>query len=93
LNPTVPSPTAIGEPFPNPSGGRFELPLTLARSGSVRVAVYDLSGRILRVLHQGDEDAGPHSYAWDGPAAASGIYLLRVETEERAYTRKITVRK
>jgi chitodextrinase len=93
LNPIVPSPTAIGEPFPNPSGGRFELPLTLARSGSVRVAVYDLSGRILRVLHQGDEDAGPHSYAWDGPAAASGIYLLRVETEERAYTRKITVRK
>ncbi len=93
LTPVLPSPTAIGEPFPNPSGGRFELPLTLARSGSVRVAVYDLSGRMLRVLHQGDEDAGPHSYAWDGPAATSGVYLLRVETEERAFTRKITVRK
>jgi chitodextrinase len=90
---TLPSPTAVGEAFPNPSGGRFQLPLTLARTGSVRVTVYDLTGRVLRVLHDGTESAGPHAYAWDGDPAASGVYLLKVETSDRAFTRKVTVRK
>lgn len=87
------SPTTVGEAFPNPSGGRFQLPLTLARTGSVRVTVHDLTGRMIRVLHEGDESAGPHAYAWDGDPAASGVYLLKVEADGRVVTRKITVRK
>ena len=90
---TAPSATLIGDVFPNPSGGRFELPLSLARTGSLRVTVHDLTGRMLRVLHEGDESAGPHGYAWEGAAPASGIYLVRVEAEGRVETRKVTIRK
>jgi chitodextrinase len=93
LHPYGPASTTIGEPFPNPSRGRFELPLTLGRQGPVRVVVHDASGRTLRVLYDGDEEAGPHRYAWEGPAAASGVYWVRIETEDRAVARKLTVRK
>ena len=43
--------------------GRFELPTS---SGSVKVAVMDISGRLVREIDLGEKSSGRHDFNWDG---------------------------
>jgi subtilisin-like proprotein convertase family protein len=52
-------------------------------AGSVTIAVYSVSGRLVRVLVDGEQEAGYHSVVWDGKdeggaPAASGVYFCRM---------------
>ncbi len=82
----------VPNPF-NPSTTiHFELPL----AAQVRVAVYDLSGRLVRVLADGPKPAGQHSLLWDGrstegSAQASGLYFVRLNAGGKTAIRKITL--
>ena len=80
---------------PNPFAGaaaiRFSLPVP--RPGSVRV--YDVSGRLVRVLRDGNLAAGTQEVVWDGrdgngrPVPA-GVYWCRVDTPNESAARKVT---
>lgn len=89
---------AVAGPFPNPSAGSFELRFALAQPTRVRVALYDLSGRLLGLLRDAAEGSGQHPWRWDRSqrawrSLASGVYLLQVETGGTRLARKIIVRK
>jgi hypothetical protein len=67
---------------PNPFNPRTVFRVTVPGAGRVRVEVVDLLGRIVRVLHDGVEDAGASLYVWDGTnehgePAAGGMYIVR----------------
>jgi probable HAF family extracellular repeat protein len=69
----------------NPVSERLDARFTLAREGSARVSVYDLAGRRLAMLRDGRVAAGEHSLSWTPPRSqASGVYVLRVESEQGA---------
>ncbi len=60
--------------------------LNLRRPALVQVCVYDLSGRLVRRLYEGDESSGPHRHRWegrdeDGQLVPPGHYLYRVRLE------------
>ncbi len=81
---------------PNPTSGPAGLTFTLPASGSVRLAVYGLDGRELRVLASGPLAAGRHSSAWDGRDASgrelpAGLYLAKLDAEGRSLTQKVLV--
>lgn len=70
---------------PNPFNPLTEVAFSLDEAQDVRIAVYDLSGRLVRRLAQGFRASGPQSVAWDGRdrtgrRVASGVYQVRVET-------------
>ena len=61
----------------------------------LHVALYDLSGRKVRVLHDQQQTAGPIALSWDGrdecgQLAAPGNYILRVEVQGDAQTQGTT---
>ena len=56
----------LGAAFPNPVRQLTRVPLHLPEAGRIRVAVYDVSGRLLRGLHEGFLPAGEHVFTWDG---------------------------
>ncbi len=72
--------------FPNPCNPRTTVQLDLppGGSGACEVAVFDVRGRRVALLHQGPlAGAGPHGFSWDGcddrgRPLASGVYLARV---------------
>jgi probable HAF family extracellular repeat protein len=69
----------------NPVSERLDARFTLARDGAARVSVYDLAGRRLTTLRDGRIAAGEHSLSWTPPRSqASGVYVLRVESEQGA---------
>ena len=59
----------------------------------LHVALYDLSGREVRVLHDQQQTAGPIMLSWDGQdefgqLAAPGNYILRVKVQGDAQTQE-----
>ena len=70
---------------PNPSGGDVSIRFTLARTTWTRLTVYDLQGRLLRVLFQGVAEPGENEVRWDrrdarGGTVPAGIYFYRLES-------------
>ena len=80
---------------PNPSFGRVTASFTLPReSRRAALAVYDASGRHVTTLLAGPLAAGPHAITWTGlddsnRRAPSGIFFLRLATEDRSVVRKV----
>ena len=85
---------AFAPPVPNPARGSSALAYTLPRDAHVRLALYDVSGRQVRVLADGPQVAGSHTLAWDlrddsGRAVGAGLYFARFESEGRVITRRV----
>jgi hypothetical protein len=71
--------------YPNPFSPRTTVRFFLPDRSHVRLAVYDLAGRLVDVLVDGRRDPGVHRVEWDGTnesraAVASGVYFARLET-------------
>ena len=94
LAPEFLAPLQLGPIHPNPSRGGAEIPFSLARSGGVRLALFDMAGRRVRSLLDRIELAGTHRVAWDGRGdngqlAPAGVYVVRCESAGRSETRRI----
>lgn len=79
--------------LPNPFSDETGILLQLPEPRPVAIEIYDHSGRLVRVLCEGEVSAGSHRYAWDGRSqtghrVASGVYLVKV----RAGTDKLQKR-
>jgi VCBS repeat protein len=84
---------------PNPLNPGGILRLTTSRDGFVRVRLFDLQGRVVRVLEdRALVPAGAHDVRIDGrntsgQTLASGVYFYQVETVEGSLRGRITVLK
>jgi hypothetical protein len=84
---------------PNPFNPATTIAYETAKSGRVRVAVFDISGRLVRTLLDANQTSGPHQVRWDGTLdsgvhAASGAYFYRITFQDGARsTRKMVLLK
>ncbi len=86
--------------FPNPFNPettiRFDLAGSLSRKTAV--SVYDVLGRRVRVLFEGNCAPGSHTFRWDGTddqgrSAGAGMYLVRLETQDFSQSRRMVLLK
>jgi parallel beta-helix repeat protein len=77
---------AYGSPnYPNPFNPKTAIEYVVPEgSGKVRLAVYDLAGRLVRTLVDGERAAGRQVAVWDGRddrgrELGSGVYFYRLE--------------
>ena len=85
--------------FPNPFSTFTTLEFGLPEEAIVSIEVYDVLGKRVATLVEGDtREAGNHAVQWDGrdhsgQAVANGVYLLSVQTAaERAVRQVVVVR-
>ncbi len=81
----------LDEPYPNPANSSVNFAFTLPEAQSVSLSVYDLAGRRVAVLTEGELPAGRNAVAWDCAGEASGVYLLRLETRDQSLSRRIVI--
>jgi len=84
---------AFEPPVPNPFRGSAILTYTLPEKSCVSIKIYDVSGKLVRVLHRGVEEAGVHRIRFDGSndlgrKLPSGVYFFRLETGRKKITRR-----
>lgn len=87
-------PLAFGAASPNPFVAGTALSYRLTATSNVALRVFDVNGRLVRVLDAGSRAAGEHRVTWDGRDAdghpvASGVYLARLSAEGQERTRTI----
>ena len=82
--PSIPQHVELLGNYPNPFNAATTIAYELPSSGRVIIRVYDLTGRLVKVLADLVEPAGRHSIKWDGTdlwggIVASGIYICQIE--------------
>jgi M6 family metalloprotease-like protein len=96
---TVPSrELVLDQNVPNPFNPRTSIRFYLPSRTDVRLDVYDVRGALVRSLSRGAYNSGPHAVEWDGTdnaghQVASGFYVYRLVTNERALSRKMLLLK
>ena len=89
----------LGRCYPNPFNPLTKITFELARTTTVNLKIYDLQGRLIRVLVT-DELLKPGVYEaeWDGrdgrgAIVASGVYLYRLVTDSFSGAKRMTLTK
>jgi len=75
--------------YPNPFNSRTKIEYLVTKQEHITLRIYDLKGREVVSLVDGDMDAGRHSVFFDASGLSSGVYLVRLETVASAESLKM----
>jgi hypothetical protein len=89
----------LAAPHPNPARGecQFAFGVPIEQDGAAfELAIYDLAGRLVRVISAGPARAGRSTAGWDmrdgmGARIANGVYLARLRSGPHVRTCKVIV--
>ena len=86
----------VRAPTPNPTTGALAFTIGVTGDGRVSVALFDVRGRLVRALFDGELPAGPAEFAWDGrddagARVAAGVYFVRAWTVAGSVARRVVV--
>ncbi|HKK71099.1 MAG TPA: Ig-like domain-containing protein [Candidatus Krumholzibacteria bacterium] len=92
----VPVRFALDQNWPNPFNPSTTIAFDLPRDSRVRLVIYDLRGREVRRLVDGELPFGSHTVTWPGTddtgrRVASGVYLFRLDAPGFTDVRKMTL--
>jgi len=79
------------ELFPNPASEFSAISYTLTKSGDVSLNLYDVVGRLVKVLHKGYQNSGQYKYNLDVRELANGTYFLVLSTESERYMSSLVI--
>ena len=90
---SVPTNYQLYQNYPNPFNPSTTIRFNLASSGNVSLKIYDVLGREVANLINGELTAGQHSAVWNASNFASGVYLYRLKTGNFVETKKLILMK
>ncbi|MFQ5632613.1 MAG: FlgD immunoglobulin-like domain containing protein, partial [bacterium] len=84
--------------YPNPFNPSTEIRFQVAENSHAKLAIYTISGRLVRTLASRNYARGEHKVVWNatdnaGKRVASGVYILAMQAHEFLQTRKLILAK
>jgi len=75
---------SLAQNYPNPFNPSTTLSYVLDKKGTVKLTVYDITGKQIKTLVNTSQSPGVHSVVWDGTnnqnqPVASGVYIYRLD--------------
>ena len=91
LSQTVPIPNdfSLSKAYPNPFNPVTTLNFGIPHETEVFLKVYNLQGREVSSLIDGNMEAGYHSVQWEANSAASGVYFVKMIAGDFVSTQKL----
>ncbi|MCB9357797.1 MAG: S8 family peptidase [Calditrichaeota bacterium] len=87
---TIPEQFTLGNPYPNPFNSTVQIPFELATPQEISLSIFNVLGQKVATLVKSERlDAGSHRMMWNGDAAASGLYLVQLQSGTKLATQKI----
>ena len=80
---------AFHAPSPNPFNATTRLTFDLPQATPVKLALYDITGRLARLVWDAPLEAGTHGISFDGSGLASGLYFARLDAGRFSATQKL----
>jgi len=92
----IPLTTRLLQNYPNPFNPQTTIGFELPEPSNVRIRVYDVQGRLIRLLLDAQMPGGEHTVTWNardelGNEVASGMYLYELSTPEFRATRQLVL--
>ena len=87
----IPEGYLLEQNYPNPFNPQTSIRFGLPRTGNVKLVVVDMLGRTVSVLVDGSLQAGTHEVEFDASSLPSGTYIYRLEAEDVAITRLLSL--
>ena len=94
--PELPSTVTLYQNYPNPFNPTTQISFALPDAGEATLVVYDVLGRQVAELFDGQLPSGRHSFTWDarnagGVAVASGTYIYRLVSKSKVVARTMVL--
>ncbi|MBS1493073.1 MAG: T9SS type A sorting domain-containing protein [Bacteroidetes bacterium] len=89
----VPAEFSLHQNYPNPFNPSTKIFFDLPKSQYVTLNLYDINGRLIKLLYKNFLQAGEYSYDFNEPALASGVYFYSLITEGNSVTKKMMLLK
>jgi hypothetical protein len=77
--------------YPSPASGAFTVECKLPEDGSITIALYDLSGRRVSTVFDGETAAGRHAFSFDASTLTPGVYLVHLDADAGSLTRRVVI--
>ena len=96
--PEIPLHFAVSNAYPNPFNPQTNINVDLAADQKIQVHIYDIQGRLVQTLYDGELNVGSHILTWDGSAmngkaVPSGTYFVRLNGDGMESWQKVTLLK
>ena len=97
-NELIPRSFTLHQNYPNPFNPLTTIDYTLNERSRVYVAIYDISGRLVKTLLNGPQSAGNKSLVWNSTnnknePLPGGLYIYSVSTENSIHRKKMMLLK
>ena len=84
-----PSDFKLSANYPNPFNPSTMIVFYLPKNQHIDIKIYDITGRQIETLIEGEVPAGEHRLQWTAEGLASGVYLCRMQTNNFSETIKM----
>jgi len=89
----VPKKIAIVNNYPNPFNPTTTINITVEIRHATSLNVYDINGRLIDLVFQGELEIGTHEFQWEGTNYSSGVYFIKMKSGDYVQTRKMILLK
>ncbi|MBN2350348.1 MAG: family 43 glycosylhydrolase [Bacteroidales bacterium] len=83
---------SFGQNKPNPFSDYTVFTFSLPETKNIQIVLYDASGRKLKIVEKGIFEKGSHEITFRRGDLPSGIYVVKLEIEDKSIARKIIIR-
>jgi len=89
----APAATSLDQNIPNPFNPRTAIRFSLHEPARVTLTVYDVGGRLIKVIADRPFATGVHTVDFAAEGLASGVYFYRLRAGAHAFTKKMVLLK
>ena len=85
----IPTTYYLKAPYPNPFNPSTTIEFTIPNYSHVSIQVYDIKGRLVLTLTDNYYNPGYHQIKWNGKDYSSGVYFVKMISEDFVSTQKL----
>jgi hypothetical protein len=82
---------SLGQNYPNPFNSQTTIQFILPKAENVNLSLFDVSGRVVKVLVNGSKEAGTHAINVNTGALTKGVYYYKIQAGDFTDVKKLTI--
>lgn len=87
----IPKDYSLGQNYPNPFNPSTVITYNLAKPEFVKISIYDLTGKLIKVFIEGNRPAGFNRFRFQNFGLASGVYIYKLDAGNFTESKKMVL--
>jgi hypothetical protein len=88
---TIPVELSLSQNYPNPFNSSTTICFSIQEQTEVSLTIFDMLGREVKRLADGELNAGEHAVVYDASGSASGVYFYRLQAGPSSESKKFVL--